>query len=497
MSPVWSASSDTSYAGQYPLSIETFVAARVGTLLPGITSITPHARYYPLHAYIALELEQRPEADPIDFLRRCEVAFCAVSAAHRLAHPDLHQGLAAPHGEDAVAPYLEADEVPIQALAAVEQADSGVRRYSSPRRGFLGQYANSEALLGLTDWSAERIVNVGATANRSVIQNAFAGLGDLAMQKAVNPADLEQHEHMCVCGEDSGDRPWLRQVFLPAQASDDSNGGRRRDTLRLLHRLIELHEPDRPERQLPGALVGDPETFGDRFVARLPVTDAWRGVILRNWYTGAWRDFWGWIVNDVFQGAGRVEELISDVTDRVVADLGTGRLIDLWTGLPAAIDDGEPTGAGDPETYDGALSWGCDAFLRVLIGASRAGRLPARVDPYFENPRLETRNPQLTPTWLNTRVVEQGSRPLADFVSDLVATLIQRAQRVSVAKTRFSNGRMQVPGTLSFRDGYVIRVDREGSDVLIMRWQQAVQVMAELGLVTRAGNQWHVREPLP
>jgi hypothetical protein len=98
---------------------------------------------------------------------------------------------------------------------------------------------------------------------------------------------------------------------------------------------------------------------------------------------------------------------------------------------------------------------------------------------------------------MHTRVIEQGSRALADFISDLVATLIQRAQRVSVAKTRFANGRMQVPGTLSFRDGYVIRVDREGSDVLIMRWQQAVQVMAELGLVTRAENQWHVREPLP
>jgi hypothetical protein len=352
-------------------------------------------------------------------------------------------------------------------------------------------------MLGLTKWSAQRVVDVGLNVNREVVGSAFAGLGDLAMQRVVRSTELEHHERMCLCGEGSGDRQWLRKVFMPAQAPEDSNGGRRRDTLRLLYRLIELHEPDRAERQLPGALVADPETFGDQVLDRLSVTDAWRGVILRNWYTGAWRDFWGWIVNEVFQGAGRVEHLISDVTDRVVADLGTGQVADLWKSLPAAVDNGEPTRAADPEIRNDELSFGGDALLRVLVGASRVGRLPARLGPYFENPRLESRNPQLTPTWMHTRVIEQGSRALADFISDLVATLIQRAQRVSVAKTRFANGRMQVPGTLSFRDGYVIRVDREGSDVLIMRWQQAVQVMAELGLVTRAENQWHVREPLP
>lgn len=492
--PAWSTAFDTSYAGQYPLSVESFVARRVAELVPGITTITPHARYYPLHTYVAMELEGHPRVDPIAFLRRCEVVFCAISAAHQERFPELHEGLAGPHGSDSVSPYLDQPTIPLAALAATEQTTRGVRRYSSPRRGFLGQYAGSEAQLGLTGPSADRVIGVGPRADRAVIARAFSGLADLAMRPTLTPADLEEHARLCVCGEGSGDRAWLRQVFMPADAPEESHGGRRRATLRLLHRLIELHEPYHAERELPGLLVSDPATFGDPAVAALPIADAWRGVILRNWFTGAWRDLWAWVVNDVFEGAGRVEDLIDKVTDLIVAELGDHRVSRLLADLPGSIENGEPNAADDPQTDAGDLSRGCHAFHRLLIGASRVGVLPERVGDYFDNPRRELRNPQLTPSWLSTRLTEQRSRPLADFIADLMGVLIHRAQRVSLAKTRFVNGRMQIPGTLSFRDGYVIRVDTEGSGVVTLRWQQAVQIMAELGLVARANGRWQVRE---
>lgn len=475
--PVWSTASDTSYAGQYPLSVETFVARRVAELIPGITSITPHARYYPLHAYVAMELEGRPREDPIAFLRRCEVVFCAISCAHQRRHPELHQGLAGPHGGDSVGPYLDQPSIPIEALAAREQATGGVSRYSGARRGFLGQYAGSESQIGLTEPSADREIKVGPHADRAVISRAFKGLADLARQPTITQADLETHARMCVCGEGSEDRAWLRTVFIPQQAPEESNSGRRGATLRLLHRLIELHEPDHPERDLPALLVADPATFGDPTVAALSIGDAWRGVILRNWFTGAWRDLWGWIVNDVFEGAGRVEHLVSEVTDRVVAEFGDRPVSSLIAQLPESIVNDQPNDADDPRAGPGDLSSGCHAFRRLLIGASRVGRLPERVGHYFDNPRLESRNPQLTPTWLSIRLNEQRSRPVSAFTADLMGVLLHRAQRVSLAKTRFANGHMQIPGTLSFRDGYVLRVDREGSGTVIMRWQQAVQVV--------------------
>lgn len=494
--PVWSTASDSSYAGQYPLAVETFVARRVAELVPGITSITPHARYYPLHAYVAMELEGRPTVDPITFLRRCEVVFCAISNAHERLHPDLHQGLAGPHGSDTVSPYLDQPAVPIEALAATEHAASGLRPYAGPRRGFLGQYAGSESQVGLTEPSADRVIKVGPHADRAVIASAFRGLADLAMQPTITPADLEAHGRMCVCGEGSGDRAWLREVFIPEQAPEESNGSRRGATLRLLLRLIELHEPGRPERDLPALLVADAATFEDPTVSALAITDAWRGVILRNWYTGAWRDFWGWIVNDVFEGASRVEDLIEEVTDRVVAELGDSRISSVVAQLPSSMKDSQPNGADDPHAGTGDPSGGCNALRRLLIGASRVGRLPDRVESYFDNPRIESRNPQLTPRWLSTRLAEQGSRRLSDFTLDLMGVLIHRAQRVSLKKTRFVNGRMQIPGTLSFRDDYVLRVDREGAGVVTMRWQQAVQVLAELGLVRRAEDRWQVREDI-
>lgn len=65
---------------------------RVEELLPGVTTVTPHARYYSLHAYVATALSAHGELDPVDTLRRCEVVFGAISILNSRRFPDQHLG---------------------------------------------------------------------------------------------------------------------------------------------------------------------------------------------------------------------------------------------------------------------------------------------------------------------------------------------------------------------------------------------------------------------
>jgi hypothetical protein len=51
--PQWSRSGLDVAAGRYPLSVERHVMRMVDHLVPGVTTVTPHARYYALHGLVA------------------------------------------------------------------------------------------------------------------------------------------------------------------------------------------------------------------------------------------------------------------------------------------------------------------------------------------------------------------------------------------------------------------------------------------------------------
>ena len=53
--PIWSAPGLDIAAGRYPLAVERHVMRMANLLVPGVTTVTPHARYYALHGLIADE----------------------------------------------------------------------------------------------------------------------------------------------------------------------------------------------------------------------------------------------------------------------------------------------------------------------------------------------------------------------------------------------------------------------------------------------------------
>ena len=70
--PQWSAPGLDIRSGRYPLSVERHVMRMADLLVPGVTTVTPHARYYALHALIATEAADRGLSIPR--LRTCFAA---------------------------------------------------------------------------------------------------------------------------------------------------------------------------------------------------------------------------------------------------------------------------------------------------------------------------------------------------------------------------------------------------------------------------------------
>ncbi len=82
--PAWSTPGLQIAAGRFPLAVERHVLRMVDRLLPGVTTVTPHARYYALHGLIAAEAHSAKLDLPAarDLLRRADVVMAAASYMH-------------------------------------------------------------------------------------------------------------------------------------------------------------------------------------------------------------------------------------------------------------------------------------------------------------------------------------------------------------------------------------------------------------------------------
>jgi hypothetical protein len=231
--PLWTDGDGGRYAGRFPLAVERHAMAQVGHLLPGITTVTPHARYYTLHAAVFAEARAGglDEAATRRLLRRAEVVVGAVSMVHGKANPAAHAGMRSPHGSDHLGSRL-AHRADIDALSA-----DGA--YAQAGWGFWGPYVASEFAMGLLATEGKKTVE-GPNADRAALRAGFDGLFDLADRPALTVDQLAAASHMCVCQtRTSADGLMLQQVLIPESASAMHHDDRRAQTLRMLLRLTE------------------------------------------------------------------------------------------------------------------------------------------------------------------------------------------------------------------------------------------------------------------
>lgn len=480
--PVWSGPGPNAlggrYPGRYPLAVESFALAAVAELLPGATTVTPHARYFALHALVGVEGDdQRLGVDErLTLLRRCEVVLGAAATLHARARPELHEGLAAAHGADVIGPQLIDGEI----LDVTDLVQPG--RYAATDRGFLGPYLASERTLGLVV-DAGRAIAAGPRASGRVLRSAFPDLVALAGRDQVPVTELIGRPELCVCGQAAAEQDWLRGMFVEPPMPRTVEDERRSQTLLLLARLIELHSPTQLSIEGAEALVGDPATFTDPVIVGLDAAAAWRGVILRSWYVEAWRSLWAWTVNSMPPAvpAERLGDRLADTLTTVLPAGTFGQLID---SLPDGIGvDGQPTIA-DRESPILDLPNGAREVAQLIIGASRTGRLPDRVGGYFGDPVGERRNRQLTPSGFAGWLDDHRHLPVADAARELTAVMLHRSLRVALAKGRFGSDGWKIPTRLASIDGRLIRDTPEPGGGISLRWETAAQVMIGLGLLT-------------
>ena len=87
LGPAWTQHGfELARAPRYPLRVETHVAQMADALVPGVITVTPHARYLTLHGLCwAVAQERDLDLDSsLDLLRRAEVVLAGVAASWAL-----------------------------------------------------------------------------------------------------------------------------------------------------------------------------------------------------------------------------------------------------------------------------------------------------------------------------------------------------------------------------------------------------------------------------
>lgn len=488
--PGWTAGNGGRYAGRYPLAVERHAMSQVAHLLPGITTVTSHARYYTLHTAVFAEAAVRglDNHDTRQLLRRSEVVVGAVSIAHD-SSPEHAKGMRSAHGSERMASKVASGSVDVEALVA----DGG---YVQAGWGFWGPYIGSEFNLGLLQ-SQGRTTLPGPAADTSALQTGFDGLFDLVARPTLTAMDLESASHLCVCqAATSADGAMLRDLLVPGSAKEMFSGDRRGQTLRLLLRLTDISGQlgNAAGIDLARLLAYRPEVRDDPTLAGLAVTPAWIGVVLRNEVVAAWRDLWQHLVEciDGFMSIDALGEVLAD-------GLPSGTVADFVSTLPDGIDaDGHPIHS--VASLDNSISAEAHLLARLVIGSRRHGRLDPKAQAYFQHrrddlpPGSDEALEPLTPSWLCDRLTDWADRPLRDFAVWLTHQLVARAERIALAKASFDRktGLFKVPTRVCVRDGYIFRDWSEGGGGVALRWSSAYRVMAGVGLVTWEDGRWQV-----
>lgn len=477
--PAWSAHGLEIAAGRYPLSVERHVIRMAGYLVPGVTTVTPHARYFVLHALIAAEVELRhlSEIDAQDLLRRSEVALAAVSWAHE--HGDT--GLPRAHGTDALAPRLHAGRFDV-GLAS----QPGKGGYASSPWGFWKPYSASEATLAIL--TPDSTMATGEACDTAAVR---AGMGDilqLARQEELVVDDLKSYGRLCVCaGGDAEDGRWLARLMCADSSADPrSQAGTRRQTIQLITRVMQTHRIADVT-----ADVGREIAFGDflttdEVARRLSVAAAWRGVILRNYSVGAWRRLWSWLV----------EQVRGLTPAQVVIDRFAAQMPELT--VRAFLDELPPTQtpSGAPAPAEQQLRADSDRELPVrelsvlAVNAFRVDQLKGRALDAFLG---EYHGIDLAPEWTKRRFAEAEFMSLRDFARSLAIDLLARARRVSLGKARRRpDGTLWLPTRLQERGDLLFAESEEGRGDVGLRLDELTTVLAGAGVVQWCEDTWQV-----
>lgn len=225
----------------------------------------------------------------------------------------------------------------------------------------------------------------------------------------------------------------------------------------------------------------------DPIASGLPISQAWRGTILRNYSVGAWRRLWSWLV-------GRLDEPMTaeDLAAEAASVLPDQSVSAFLGDLPDTVAGGELLPA-EYEIRSAQTTPDPVAELSILaLGANRSQELQGPVAHAFLG-----QDEPLASLWMRAQLdaAMASGRSLSDFTSELVLRLIERAHRVALDKMRqLGDGRLWMPTRLREREGILYRTSTEGWTDVALRIDTYGRVLFECGVLARDGQVWSVTE---
>lgn len=484
--PVWSAKAEAPRAGRYPLAAERHVVAQVDRLLPGVTTVTPHGRYFAVHAMLAQHFRDAGVtvvAEQQDLLRRVEVALAAVSSLHEKA--ESHAGLTRAHGADKVAPAARAGSVDVPGLSA-----PGPSGYAQGVWGYWPQYKAAEIMTG--GIAVDRFAPGPTWA--PVVRDALAGLLDLAAAGSLDHSMLTAAEPLCVCGGMTApDGEWLARLLVAsADVPERALAASRRQSVLLLTRILDLVPIAAVTEDLSAAVCYGRLLEDEPTLREFPVAWGWRGVFLRAESANAWRRLWSWLVGQISGAtpravlAGTFADAFDDVTVRQFRD-----------GLPALRAADGSLAPAEREAQQAGSPVPVRALAVLAVGAARARDLDGVTLVGFHGRDPSEVGQELGPQWLAQRLDEWADRSIRDFVRSLTQVMLDRSQRIALRKARRDPKTQQwmIKSRVIVRDGgLVFKNSDEGDAPIGLRWDQLATVLAETGAIQFDGARWAVTD---
>lgn len=479
--PLWAVPGLDSRGGRYPLAVEAPVMAMIGTLIPGVSTLTTLVRYFTLYwALAALADEHQLDAATCQtMVRRSEVALALASRAF--------SGEPRAHGVDRVIAILDnGDPTKLTPYARTS--------YSPRAWGFWSQYAGPSVALGTvtTDHGALR---AGRLACPPAVRAMFEPLLRTVAKRDYPAESVDAPIELAPDRTDTPDLPAFADVFTAALSSShvgsDWTGDdrTRRETLRVATRAVRL-SPTAPAwtNAMRQALAyGDTVTTDPVFTAEATADRAlaWRGVLLRHQSVGAWRRLWAALVDHVRNA--------EDLADRaalhewITAELPATTVDGFLAQCPQPVGpDGHPAPAEGEllAQYGGGHGPTIVADLAILlIGGQRLEHLSGRARSAFLGYGGQSRGEFLDPRWMAYRHHEHTGRSLQELGRTMVDDMLAQSRRVALRKLQVGrDGRMTLFSRLHERNGRYFAEQPEGSGNVGLRIDQVHQLSEQLGL---------------
>jgi hypothetical protein len=466
---------------RYPLAVEAPVLRMVNVLVPGVSTLSESARHYALYWALA-HLCGTADYDASmcrTIVRRAESALAWAS----LLNPETGEltGLATMHGADTVRRLL--------GQAPSDQVSDLLPDAYSPRAsGYWSQYKGPAMTLGIAS-SDKNALRPGRRPCPPQLLDMFAPLFAIIARRPVQAAHLSDLVPLASPALDAPDIEPLRALMTATPDPRDTDRWTgddltRRSTLRIFARAVQLQAGQKNWRAINSAAVAfGPFLDTDSvYVQEARRAQAWRGLLLRHHFVGAWRILWAALVDHVLAVDDPVDR--AQLHEWIRAQLPPLTMTEFLTGLPATVDaGGHPAPAEDlVATQDrGKIE---SALAVLLLGSQRINELDGQALASFRGGPNAPRQAFLDPNWVGARVREHTQQGLQDFGAAVVDDMLAQSHRIALRKLVVkSDGRVEMPSKLYEREGRYFAVSTEGAYNIGYRAETLGSIATQLGLI--------------